>query len=133
MQKIARRALAAHIAKQLQAGDDTTSIVQHVAAYLVEQKQTHDVELLLRDVESLLESEFSVVVAKVTSARPLDDATRGNIRASLTAQTGAKHVIISEEIVDTTLIGGVVIETATSVFDSSIKTKLRSLKATTKE
>ena len=125
--KIARRTLAHHIAQQLSDGANTKDIAKKLAAYLVEYKQTHDVELLMRDVEEILESEFGVIVVRITSARTLDEATREHITASLLAQSNAKEVVIAEETVDAELIGGVVVETATGVFDSSLKSKLRDL------
>jgi F-type H+-transporting ATPase subunit delta len=127
--KIARRTLAQHIAEQLRAGAKTQDIANKVAAYLVDHQQTRDVDLLLRDVEEILENEFGIITARVTSARALDDATRKNITATLLAQSDATEVIIVDETVDADLIGGVVVETATGVFDSSLKSKLRDLAA----
>ena len=133
MQKIARRKIAAYVAKQLQSGESTRSIATHVAAYLVEQKQTGSIELLLRDVEALLESEFGIVTARVRSAHPLDSTTRATICDTLKKQIAAKDVIIVSEQVEPELIGGVIIETPSSVFDSSIHTQLQQLAAITKE
>lgn len=126
---IARRTLAHHVAQQLADGVKTKDIATKLAAYLVDHKQTHDVDLLMRDVEEILESEFGVIVARVQSARALDDTTRKNIVNSLLTQSTAKEVVIVEETIDADLIGGVVVETATGLFDSSLKSKLRDLAA----
>lgn len=135
MQKIARRKVAAYVAEQLQAGGTRKDLVRSLAAYLVENKLASDtnVDLLLRDVETLLESDFGITTARVRTARPLDAVTRKNIKTSLAEQTGAKDVIIIDEILDPELIGGVVIETPSSIFDSSIAKKLQQLAAITKE
>lgn len=131
-QPIARRTLATYMADKLQAGGNISHITKEVAAYLLEQHQTQDVELLVRDVEEILESKYGIVVARIQSASPLDATTRTLVVDALKAK-GAKHVVIVEESVDADLLGGVVIETPSSVFDSSLKTKVRTLAMATKE
>jgi F-type H+-transporting ATPase subunit delta len=131
--RIARRKLAYYLAGQLQAGSDAKELAQQTVAYLVAEKQVGQVELLIREIESQLASEFDVVTARITTARPMSDAVRTNIEAFVKAAEGARSVVIADEATDPDLIGGAVIQTPGSIFDSSIRTQLRQLTASTKE
>jgi F-type H+-transporting ATPase subunit delta len=133
MAKIARRKLALHLAEQLHKGVSPKKLAAQTAAYLLEHRQTGDWELVIRDVEEILSTSYGVTSARITSARPLDEATRSNLTVFIREAEGVKEVVVSEELVDESLIGGVIIRTPSSVFDSSIRTKLRKLQATTKE
>lgn len=133
MQKIARRRLAGHVAQELQSGADVRSLAGQVVAYLHEQKQLNQWELLIRDVETILATEYGIVSARVSSARPLDDAARTNLEDFLKSALSAKQVVVSEETVNEDLIGGVIIETPSSTFDGSVRGKLQQLAAITKE
>jgi len=133
MPKIARRRLANHVAKELQAGADVRTLAKQVVAYLREQRQLNQWELLVRDIETILAAEYGVVSARVTSARPLDATVRKNLADFLKSALDAKQVVLTDEQVDENLIGGVVLETPTAVFDSSVRGKLQQLAAITKE
>lgn len=133
MQKIARRRLANYVATELQAGADVRGLAKRVVAYLREQKRLNQWELLIRDIETILAAEYGVVSARVTSARPLDTGVRKNLEDFLKSALEAKQVVVTDEIVDENLIGGVIVETPTSTFDSSVRGKLQQLAAITKE
>lgn len=133
MQAISRRRLALHIADELKAGVPVKKLARRVVAYLVEQKQTKQIELLIRDIEAALQAKNDVVTAHITSARELDEAVRRQLRDFVTSAESAKDVVIASETVDPELIGGVVVRTPSSVFDGSVRTKIRQLHAMTKE
>ncbi len=62
------------------------------------------------------------VLAKVSTAVPLDDALRASITASLASATGKK--VRLQEAVDQSLIGGMVIRIGDTVFDNSVANRL---------
>lgn len=75
---------------------------------------------------SVLEERSGVVSAVITSARPLAETEKADLKASLTKLTG-KQVTLNFEI-DETLIGGVVTRIGSTVYDGSVKTQLENLK-----
>lgn len=133
MQKIARRKLAAHIASQLHAGANPRTIAQQTAAYLAEQKQTNQMELLIREIEAELAEQYDAVAVRVVSAHPLTAETRAAITACIKEAEGAQSVVITDETTDSALIGGAIVSTPSSTFDSSIRSQLQQLRATTKK
>ena len=75
---------------------------------------------------AVLEERSGVVAAEVTSARPLSDNERAELKASLAKLTG-KLVNLNFEI-DENIIGGVVTRVGSTVYDDSVKTQLENLK-----
>ena len=121
---ISRRLLATHVVERLEAGDK--KVLQELAAYIVDAHLTRETDLIIGEIEA----EFAKrgdVVADVTSAHALDDASRSELKQFIVSLTGAKSVEL-REITDAELIGGVVIETPGKYFDSSIKSQLNQLK-----
>lgn len=131
MQKIARRKVAQHIAQQLADGTAPAAIAKQTAAYLIDTNQTKQLELLLRDVEAALLA-HDLVTVHVTSAHELDASLRTTIESFIRETHKAKSSIIASETIDKDLIGGVIVQTPSRVFDTSIRTKLKNLTAQTK-
>ena len=75
---------------------------------------------------AVLEERSGVVAAEITSARPLSDNERAELKASLAKLTG-KLVNLNFEI-DENIIGGVVTRVGSTVYDDSVKTQLENLK-----
>ena len=75
---------------------------------------------------SVLEERSGVVSAQITSARPLSEAQKAEMKANLAKLTG-KTVNLNFEI-DESLIGGVVTKLGSTVYDGSVKTQLEELK-----
>lgn len=119
--KISRHALARFVADRLQAGAGKDAITQ-AAAYLIETKQTHAVDLLVRDIEELL-AENGTVVADLTSARALSPDEKNAVAKLL----DAKH-FYARETVDPAVLGGIRIETAGKQLDATLKHRITSLK-----
>ena len=128
MQAISRRKLAAYVADQLLSGADKTALLTEVAAYLVEHKRANQVELLVRDVETILAADHGHVLAHVVSARELSAGLLGSIKQFVKIQENAQSVEVSTSI-DPSIMGGVIIKTPTSALDASVRSKLTTLKA----
>lgn len=118
---VSRRKLAGFVADQLQSGDGVNAI-QQAAAYLIETKQTHSVDLLVRDIEEIL-AERGTVVADVTSARPLSTEDKASIAKLLGAQQ-----LHAREIIDSSVLGGVRVEMSGKRLDATLKHKIDLLK-----
>lgn len=124
MIRYTRRQLALYAADALLAGKD---VVPQLAAYLVESHRTKEVELLVWDIEKVLASR-GTMVAKTTSARELDEAEKAEIEKLLTTKFGAKDIVLKSSV-DESLLGGVVVRTASNEFDGSLKRSINRLKA----
>jgi F-type H+-transporting ATPase subunit delta len=80
---------------------------------------------------ALADQKAGVVKAEVTVASALSDKNRKAVVEALNAVTG-KKVSITEKV-DTSLIGGIIVKMGSRMVDSSVRTKLNSLKIAMKE
>lgn len=81
--------------------------------------------------KKLLSEKRGEVTAEVTSAEPLSDAHVAALKDALKASLG-KDVALDARV-DPSLIGGLIIKVGSRMIDSSLKTKLSSLKLAMKE
>ncbi|GAB3877677.1 ATP synthase F1 subunit delta [Hymenobacter segetis] len=70
--------------------------------------------------------------AQVTSATPLTPASRAEIQALVTKQTGLTEVQLTEKV-DPELIGGFVLRVGDNQIDDSVRTSLRKLRTSLQE
>lgn len=124
MTRYTRRQLALYAANALLKGDD---VIPRLAAYLIESKRTKEADLLVWDIEKVLERR-GTVVARVASAHELDEVDRAGIEKLLYMRYNAKDVVLKADV-DASLLGGVVVRTASDEFDGSIKRSINRLKA----
>ncbi len=120
--RLSRQKLATYAADQLLAGNDI--VLQQLAAYLLEQQRTHEVDLLVRDIESQL-ARRGELVARAATAHPIDVR---ELKATLTSLTGAKNVHV-ELALDPSLIAGIKIDLPDSSMDTTVKRKLTALRS----
>jgi F-type H+-transporting ATPase subunit delta len=74
----------------------------------------------------LLDDRMGIVRAAVTAARPLDSAQQNELATKLMERTGKK--IRMEVSVDASLIGGVVAQVGSTIYDGSVRTQLQAFK-----
>ena len=125
MIRLSRRQLARHGAQALM--DGKTEVIDQLAAYLVETRRTKEAGLLVRDIEKAL-ADNGLLYARVHSARALDEAEQSAIQQLLSSRYGAKEVELSTSV-EPSLLGGVVVTTASDEYDGSLKRSLTRLKA----
>ena len=89
---------------------------------LVDRNRLNVLPLIARAYQELTDRQLGRVRAVVTSAKPLDVVTQGEIQRALERRTGKKVLMKSE--VDPTLIGGVVARVGDLVLDGSLRTRL---------
>ena len=118
---ISRRKLAEFVAEKLQSGEGKDAL-QQAAAYMLETKQTRNVELLVRDIEDVM-AKNGIVVADVTSARPLSKDDKATIAKLLNAKE-----LHARETIDPSVLGGVRVEASGQRLDATLKHKIDSLK-----
>ncbi len=80
--KLSRSRLAQVLAERYtRPGADVARLNQEVAAYLLAEKRSGELDSLLRDMEQYRADHDGVVEAKAVSAFPISDATRAEIKA----------------------------------------------------
>lgn len=86
---------------------------------------------MMRDFRLLYARMRGEVTADVTSAQPLTDAQRSQLLEHLKTSLG-KDVALNTHV-DPSILGGLIVKAGSRMVDSSIKTKLNSLKFAMKE
>ena len=129
MQKVSRRTIARAVAARLIAEPERQAHwIQVLAAYMAAHNLTKYAELMVQDIASELYTQAGVLHASVTSARPLTDSIREQLKAYLLAQTDATTISLDESV-DPSLIGGLVAKTPDVEIDLSVRTQLKQLSA----
>ncbi|MBW2313523.1 MAG: ATP synthase F1 subunit delta [Deltaproteobacteria bacterium] len=117
-----RRAALRAVAERL----GSSATLQNFYAFLVDQRRLIDFPTICAEFARLAAEAEGRTDARITSARPLDDATRERLVEALSQRTGKKvHVEVN---VDPSLIGGVVAQVGGLVFDGSLRTQLEQLR-----
>ena len=93
---------------------------------LLANQRLHQLDHILKSLERELDSRSGVLGADVTTARPISDAEREQLRNRLGSMTG-KDVRLKFEV-NPDLIGGVVTRIGSVVYDGSIKSQLERMK-----
>jgi F0F1-type ATP synthase delta subunit len=122
--RLSRRKIAAYFAEEFVEG---RSIIEPLAAYLVESKRTREAGLIARDIEAAL-ADRGVLLADVAASRDLTDDTEKAITAYLKTATGANAVTLRKST-DPHLLGGVRIETPGRRLDTTLRHRLDQLTA----
>ena len=87
---------------------------------------------MIRAYRALVARHHGEVSAQVTVAEPLSDAHRAAITDALKSVTGKDHVGLDVKV-DPAIIGGLVVKLGSRMVDSSLRTKLNSIKHAMKE
>jgi F-type H+-transporting ATPase subunit delta len=124
--KASRRVLARYIADQLKNGKNRNSVIESLAAYVVEHRMKADIELIVADIARNL-AEHGHIEATVTTAHPLDTSLKQAVVEYVTRIESASDVVVTERV-DKALLGGVIIETPRRRYDASLSTKLKRLR-----
>lgn len=126
MANLSRRKLAIRAVSRLKAGDSKTEVLRELAAYLVDSRRTREARLVVRDIESHLAQE-GTVVGTVVSARALTAQARQDVEAFIKHHYGNANQVVLRERVDESLISGIRLELPGRQLDASVKAKLEKL------
>lgn len=124
--RVSRRKLAQRTAVQLHGG--SMQSVTELAAFLVDTGRTREADLIARDIEVEL-AKLGTVVVTVTSAQQLTDDTRKEIVGVVASKYGTDIEVRMKEIVDSSILGGVIVRTPREELDASVSRALANLKA----
>jgi F-type H+-transporting ATPase subunit delta len=106
---------------------DASDTVRRFCAYLVEQRRLVDFDAIREEFVRLADEAAGRSKAHVVAANPLREDQRERLRRALTARMG-KQVAL-ELSVDPSLLGGAIATVGGLVFDGSLRTQLRQLRA----
>ncbi|MDQ3158951.1 MAG: F0F1 ATP synthase subunit delta [bacterium] len=95
-----------------------------VAAYLVQERRTSELEKIMREVANLNETKDGIVEVDVSSAFPINDKVKSDIK-----QLIKEDKVIFNESIDKSLIGGVRVETREKFLDLTLRSRLNKFKA----
>lgn len=118
-----RRAVLAAVAERLGA----SPLLQHFLSFLVDQRRLVDWEAIEAEFARLADAAAGLTKARVRSATPLSDAQRARLQRALEAKTGGRIELEIE--IDPALVGGAVAQVGDMVYDGSLRTQLRQLRA----
>jgi F-type H+-transporting ATPase subunit delta len=125
MQHHSRRRIARAIAMQLLAGESQTTVVRRLAAYLVDTRQTDQLDRYVSDIEYEC-AQRGHLVADVVTARPLDTELQTAVRACIARKSGGLAEL--RERVETAVLGGMIISTPLWRLDDTLAARLKRLK-----
>ena len=121
------RALAAVLAKAGIGG-----LASNFLMFVTANRRLFSVGDMIRDFRKLVAKWKGEVTAEVTAAETLSDAHLEAIKDTLKSITGEKSVDLHVKI-DPSIIGGLVVKLGSRMVDSSLRTKLNSIKHAMKE
>ena len=124
--KLSRRDLSRYAARQLLDGVSQKKVARQLAAYLIENRRTNEISVMVRDIAVQL-TEHGHVTGTVTSALGLSVSTVKAIEAYAKDKTGAKTVTL-DAVVDEAVLGGVKLELPGLELDTTIAHQLTLLK-----
>jgi F-type H+-transporting ATPase subunit delta len=101
-------------------------VTKNFLSVVVENKRGAIISQIANKLNGLILADKNTVVAQVISSKKLDAAQLDKIKDSLAKQTG--KTIITENVVDKNIIGGLKVKMGSNLFDDSISTKLERLK-----
>jgi F-type H+-transporting ATPase subunit delta len=87
---------------------------------------------MIRGYRTLVARHKGEVTAQVTVAEKLNDNNLDALKSALKSVTGSKEIDLEVEI-DPGIIGGLVVKVGSRMVDSSLRTKLNSIKLAMKE
>jgi F-type H+-transporting ATPase subunit delta len=117
-----RRAVVGQLAQALRLDADPANLL----ALLAERNRLGYLARIVQTFRELADAKLGRVRAKVTSAAPIDDASANAMALRLAGAANAK--VIVEREVDPSLLGGVVAQVGSLVFDGSVRTQLEDLR-----
>lgn len=130
MAKLARSRLALVLADKLESGMSSADLAQEIAAYLLVERRSGELDSLMRDIMQI-RAERGTVEVLARTAHSLTDSVRADIETEIRSQFPAAKQVIVSEVHDPDVVGGVRLELANQQLDLSVRAKLNKFKQLT--
>jgi F-type H+-transporting ATPase subunit delta len=118
-----RRAVLAAVAERLGA----SPLLRRFLSFLIDQRRLVDYESIAAEYGRLADAAAGITQARVRSAAQLTGAQRERLQRALQQQVGGRVELALE--VDPSLVAGAVAQVGDLVYDGSLRTQLRQLRA----
>jgi F-type H+-transporting ATPase subunit delta len=102
-------------------------LLRNFQSFLVDQRRLVDWFEIQKEFGRLADAAAGLTQARVTSATPLSQAQRERVQLALEGKSGGRVQLALE--VDPTLVGGLIAQVGDLVYDGSLRTQLRQLRA----
>lgn len=127
MSKLSNKELASVIL-QLSSKVSSKRLSKDVANYLASERRTSDLDAIMREVARQRQEADGVTEVTATSAYPLSDKTKRELKKLL----GIEKAVVNE-VIDKDTIGGVRMETSETMLDLTVRNRLNQLKRGVKQ
>ncbi|CAK8054351.1 ATP synthase F1 subunit delta [Eupransor demetentiae] len=107
---------------------DAVSSVQNLVKLLSVNQRFNIMDLVIDRFIELYNLDQGIVDVKITTAIDLDDQEKAGLEKVFLAKSGAKK-LNSSYLVDTAIIGGVIMQSSSILIDGSLRTKIARLQA----
>ena len=125
--KTPRHILAQAIAERTLHITDDKLLAREIAAYLLEERRTNELESILRDIMQF-RGAHGVLEATIISAHEISETVRGEVTQLLNAAYPSAKTIHVAHRQDVTVIGGIRIDMANEQLDMTVASKLATFK-----
>lgn len=123
-----RSKLALYIADALTKGVNETQLSREVAAYLIDQNKTSDLNSILRDVQELRAEKYGVVEVTATTTSPLDTSRLRDVETVAKQQYPHTKRVTVHQAIDPLTVGGINLTFPHTNLDLTIRAKLNQLR-----
>ena len=117
--------------KAIAAHTEITGLTANFLQLLVKNRRLFALRDIVAGFRRLLADHRGEITADVTSAIPLSEAQMDELKATLKAKTG--KAVTLNVTVDPAILGGLIVKIGSRMVDTSIRTKLNTLKFAMKE
>lgn len=111
------------ITKKIAGALGISTLVANLTYLLAERDRLAILPDVARSYGSMLDAELGRTRARIRTAAPLDPAQEQDLRALATQLAGSREVVVSASV-DPSLLGGVVLDIGSTVYDGSLRTQL---------
>ena len=126
MAKTKRTEVATAIAGMLKSHKDSKALAKTIAAYLVANHKTKDLDAIMRDVMTE-RAKGGVVEAQLTTAFPLSSEVKQRVQTLLKQEYPAATQLVYQEVVRPEVLSGIKIQTPDKQLDETARGKLDQL------
>ena len=127
MTKVSSQVLAKTILQILEEGVDSQQTAHRIAAYLITERRTKDLNTILRQLEELNYQQTGQLEITATVSHPLSEPVKDLIKNIFSPDSDSSQVVIHEEI-DKNTLGGVRVRALDKVADFSVRARLQRLR-----
>ena len=129
--KYSRTRLADYAVDELNSNSKSKNLAKLLAAYLIDNHRTDDINSLARDILQIRADKTGTVEVTAIVAHDIDNDTRSEIKEMIRAvQPNVKKVIINQQV-DSSAIGGIRLELANALLNSTVDARLAALREST--